>query len=321
MKKKIQKKRSKLKHVNKYSYFSAEIVADSISPDGIRLTTFEVTFPQIILGELNTHRVFSRNTASNRAIPAKRLITQALRHPFIPERMPKNQSGMSNRDWLFGAKALLAKQLWKWSAKASAGFATMLMWLGVHKQITNRILAPYLWTTAVISATEWDNFFRLRTASDAQPEIKHLADLMYKAYVKGEKKAVKLKHGEWHMPYIGSKEVSEATRMALSGAFSELIDFSNLKNPESAFEHFTQTAIQLASVGRCARVSYLNHGKGNPLDKDIMLAERLILNRHLSPTEHVATPSGDKDFYGNFRGWKQYRKGIRNESGDEPFRK
>ena len=47
----------------------AVIAADSINVKGKRITTFIVTMPRIVLAELNTHRVFSRNSASSRAIP------------------------------------------------------------------------------------------------------------------------------------------------------------------------------------------------------------------------------------------------------------
>ena len=38
---------------------SAEIVADSMSPQGHRITTFLLTYPRFIHGELMTHRLFS----------------------------------------------------------------------------------------------------------------------------------------------------------------------------------------------------------------------------------------------------------------------
>lgn len=311
----------KRRRYNKYRQFHAEVVADSVSPDGIRLTTFEITFPTFVLAEFNTHRVFSRNTASARAIPVKRMIEAVLKNPFIPEKMPKNKAGMSNTEWLSGFKETLARFGWRTAAVTSCYFAKIFDLLGVHKQIANRLLAPFSWTTSLVTSTEWDNFFRLRTANDAQPEIRKLAVMMHDAYVKNAGKVRQLKPGEWHLPYISETEVSEITRFALSGALENLIHFDHLKDGEIRLHDFTTAALQLASAGRCARISYLNHGAANPVDKDIMLAERLISSRHLSPTEHVATPSGDKEFHGNFRGWLQYRKSIRDESGDHPFKK
>jgi len=33
---------------------------------------------------------------------------------------------------------------------------------GVHKQNANRLLAPFAWTTCILTGTEWENFFELR---------------------------------------------------------------------------------------------------------------------------------------------------------------
>ena len=54
--------------------YSARILLDSLSPSGARLTTMEVRYPRFIHSEMMTHRVFSRNAASSRAIPIKKMI-------------------------------------------------------------------------------------------------------------------------------------------------------------------------------------------------------------------------------------------------------
>jgi len=263
--------------------YKAEIVADSISPAGCRLTTVEATYPLIIHAEIMTHRVFSRNVASNRAIPVKRLIEAVKTNPFIPEKFPKNQAGMQNSEWLEGHEAQDAKKLWINSSKSVLMYAEELQRIGVHKQITNRLLAPFLWTTAVITATEWNNFFTLRCDPAAQPEIQKIAYMIRDAYNASTPTPKKV--GEWHLPYITDEDLSPKEKA-------------------------------LASIGRCARVSYLTHGADNDAKKDIELALRLIQNRHLSPTEHVATPDYHPVNIGNFVGWIQYRKSIKAESGE-----
>jgi hypothetical protein len=57
---------------------STKILADSISPDGVRLTTLEVVMPRIVLAEFNTHRMLSRNSASSRAIPIEKMIRMVI---------------------------------------------------------------------------------------------------------------------------------------------------------------------------------------------------------------------------------------------------
>ena len=66
------------------SKISATIVADSLSPQGDRLTSVLVTFPRIILSEINTHRMLSKNTSSSRAIPFKKMVEAVQNDPFIP---------------------------------------------------------------------------------------------------------------------------------------------------------------------------------------------------------------------------------------------
>lgn len=278
--------------------YNCKIVADSIGQScGVRLTTFEVTYPLIIHAEIMTHRVFSRNVASNRAIPVKKLIDSVTTAPFIPERFPKNQAGMQNSDWLEGNDADLAKHDWLLARDNAVKAAESLMELGVHKQISNRLLAPFLWTTAVISATDWENFFSLRCHPMAQPEIQKIAYMMRDAYDSNEPDYLGV--GSWHTPYVSKDLIYEVA--------GELY-------PTHSEEEINDILLKI-SIGRCARVSYLNHGEGNPWQKDLELAVRLMDSKHMSPTEHVATPMLMPHYLGNFRGWKQYRKTIEGESG------
>ena len=51
--------------------YHAEVLIDSVNPAGQRLTTFVLRFPRFVLSEFNTHRMFSRNASSSRAIPTR----------------------------------------------------------------------------------------------------------------------------------------------------------------------------------------------------------------------------------------------------------
>lgn len=266
--------------------YQCKIVADSISDSGCRLTTFEVTFPRLILSEWNTHRVFSRNTASSRAIPVKRLLKAIKDSPFIPEKFPKNQAGMSNNEWLGGWKEALAKFCWFRARDLSLILAFFMTKLGVHKQISNRLLEPFMWTTSVTSSTEWENFFNLRCSPLAQPEIQKIAYLMRDAYKLSTPRL--MKEGEWHLPYVTEEERE--------------------KYPKDA---------PLLSAGRSGKVSYLTHGESNTPEKDISIArDKMAGNNHWSPLEHPSVCTGSLAFIGNFRGWKQLRKFYPNESGE-----
>lgn len=266
--------------------FSARVIADSISEEGVRLITLVVVFNRFILAEFNTHRMFSRNSASSRAIPFKKQLAMVWRNPYIPIHWGANQSGMQAGAEVSAFKIMLARFAWLRARDCAIIFAWILYKIGIHKQVTNRLLEPFMWHTVVVTATEWENYFALRDNPQAQPEIQVAAAAMRKAI--DESTPRQLKKGEWHLPFIqlDEREWAEA-------------------NPLEAIK---------VSVGRCARVSYLTHDGVRDFDKDIELFVRLVTSGHMSPCEHVATPADDPTkFSGNFRGWTQYRKTLPNE--------
>ena len=260
--------------------FSARVIEDSIGPHNIRLTTLEATFPRFILAELNTHRILSRNSASSRAIPTSRLIEQVTLHPVVPSIFGSNQRGMASGAEI--ADARQARILWMEARDRAIHAATQLSKLGVHKQWANRVLEPFMWHTAIISATNWSNLLHLRTQDDAQPEFRTLALKIQDAL--GDSRPVKREPDEWHLPFV-----SEEERTTLS----------------------TLTAA-CVSAARCARISY-----NRPLEydtaKDIELSDRLLVSGHMSPFEHPSVCLIVPARWGNYVGWKQYRKLIPHE--------
>jgi thymidylate synthase ThyX len=269
--------------------FSARVLLDSVAPNGVRLTTVEARYPRFIHSELMTHRVFSRNAASSRAIPIKKMIAAVREEPAMPIFWGKNQSGMSAREQISDDARRLAEAEWRQALENALRTAEQLSdsSIDLHKQLVNRILEPFAWITVIITATEWSNFFTQRCHEDAQPEIQHLARLTLEAYRASRPGAVAL--GGWHTPLIQDDE--------------RLLPVETLK---------------AVSVARCARVSYLTHdGKRDP-QKDVELYEKLLeggANGHWSPFEHVATPAERADVRsGNLRGWQQFRKSFAQEN-------
>ena len=264
--------------------FSARVLLDSISSAGVRLTTMEVRYPRFIHSEVMTHRVFSRNAASSRAIPIRKMIDAVRAEPAMPLWWGRNQSGMQAREELSPPARALAQAEWRRALDHALLAAERLASseIGLHKQLVNRILEPFAWITVIITATEWANFFTQRTHPDAQPELKHVAELMLAAYRASEPRRLGL--GDWHTPLI-------------------------LPDEEAALPLDLRRNI---SVARSARVSYLSHEGTRDHAKDLELYERLLAggaNGHWSPFEHVATPLvAADDWSGNFRGWEQYRK-------------
>lgn len=275
----------------------AKIVADSIAPSGARLTTFVLTYPRFIHSEFMTHRMFSRNASSSRAIPVAKQIQMVRDNPAIPLAFTRNKPGMQGGAPLEGQASDDARSAWIASMLEAVRHAEMLVRLDVHKQYANRILEPYAHITVVCTATDYDNFFALRCHEMAQPEIRELAEKMYVAMSINEPD--EMVEGEWHLPFVSFKEQN---RMMQSGGSGDE-KHSNLVK---------------MSVARCARVSYLNHeGKQPTLEEDLQLYSRLLgqLPIHASPAEHQARAESDPSLRsGNFRGWIQYRKTLQDEN-------
>lgn len=281
--------------------FSAKVLADSVSPDGVRLTTLSVVYPRIIHGEMLRHRMFSRCAASSRAIPIQRFVQQVEEDPYIPTHWGSNQAGMQAGDELEGEARELAITEWRAAARTATYHAGVFERMGVHKQITNRILEPWMWTCEVITATEWENFFHLRVHPAAHPEIQRIATLMQEAIRDSD--PVQVSRGEWHLPLI---QDADYERFILRDPTAPVRVIENLK---------------MVSVGRCARVSYWKHEGAQDADADVERASKMLAAGHMSPFEHVARPmyveeggGRRRNFSGNFRGWVQYRKELPNEA-------
>lgn len=262
----------------------ARIIEDSISPSGVRLTTFSLKYPRFIHAEFMTHRVFSRSASSSRAIPVKKMIDMVDNDWAAPVTFHKNTRGMQGKEVLDTVDQQEAYFYWHVAKKHAVRYAQKLADLGVHKQQVNRILEPFMHINVVCTATDYDNFFALRHHHMAQPEIEVLAKRMYEAYV--DSKPTELKAGEWHLPYV--------------------LEGDNLED------------MIKESVAKCARVSYLNHeGKEPTKEENERLYERLLGSQpiHATPAEHQAMAVADPNVRsGNFRGWIQYRKTLEGEN-------
>lgn len=266
----------------------AKIIEDSIPQFGKRLTTLELNYPRCIHGELLTHRVFSRNSMSSRAIPVAKMIEQVRTNPFIPLHWGMNQPGMQAAAEADADTKDRAIDMWLHAADLAADSAEDLSALGLHKQLVNRLLEPFQWMRTIVTATEFENFFALRDHPDAEPHFQMLSRAMRKAMEESTpvlRDGVDLfKTSNWHLPYIREEE-----RQA---------------------EGFLQLC--KVSAARCARVSYLTHDNEHPtLQADLALYDRLAsgVPIHASPLEHQGAPAPRADIQsGNFVGWIQYRQ-------------
>lgn len=280
----------------------AKIVEDSLNLYGHRLTTFELTYPRFIHAEFMTHRVFSRNAASSRAIPVSKMIQMVEESPAVPIWWGKAQGGMQAYEQVSPAQQSQAAQRWLQARDEAVRSAKQMLELGLHKQVVNRLLEPFLHITVVCSATDYANFFTLRDHPAAEPHIQLLAQKM-KAALGSSAPSIRPTPmsraynpaDAWHLPYVTREE------------------------RESCDGYTRLMALIKCSVARCARVSYLKHDQTvATLAEEVALYDRLVGSdpKHASPAEHQAlSPTSPQEVRSsNFRGWTQYRKYLENEA-------
>jgi thymidylate synthase-like protein len=268
-----------------------------------RVTTLEVVIPRIVLAEFNTHRAFSRNSASSRAIPFAKMLQRVQEDPFIPLSFPAEQRGMQGGEELGADERRIAELAWLQARDAAVRHARGMADLGVHKSVVNRLLEPFMWHTVIVTSAEWDNFFRQRCSPLAQPEIRVAAEAMRDAIAAS--KPHWLTAGAWHRPLLDGDEdtifeVQDSGHPDQDGVFNRI------------------------SAARCARVSYLTHEGKRDWMEDLNLFTKLATADppHWSPLEHVcrrpyASEAGTVK-PGNLPGFVQLRHIVSGEFKEYP---
>lgn len=327
---------------------SANIVADSISIHGDRVTTFLLTFPRFILPELNTHRMFSRNSASSRAIPFEKMVKMVEEDPFIPIAWQKDHKGMQGTEYFNEEESKSKIKEWLIARDNAVTQAKKLHSEGVTKQLCNRLLEPFLWHTVLLTATEFENFFKLRCPQyviNWYPKDRPEALEPTQATFKSKEQAI-LYTGEcsnwtendWRMSNIAQAEIHmQALAEAMWDAYNKSTPVFLRENQwhipyrENIDKDNIDDVIKIATA-RCARLSYMTFDNEIDYEKDIKLHDKLIENGHLSPLEHICQCLTEEEyqastktigFYngriileegwcGNLRGFKSYRYIIEN---------
>ncbi|WOF44273.1 FAD-dependent thymidylate synthase [Sphingopyxis indica] len=302
---------------------------NAAAPDKV-LSTLLLRYPRCIHAEFMTHRVFSRNAASSRAIPVEKLIKDVIENPFVPVFWGLNQKGMQATVHSPTVEMVIdggycmpdsrvtfdAEKEWLRARDKAVEMAHTFAKAGYHKQIVNRLLEPFAHITVLVSGTEWDNFLELRDHEAAEPHIQILAREIRKC-LEREEDIQELQPGEWHLPFVNSQREDD-------GTLSLRLDISDGVIQGTQFLA-SEEAIKL-SVARCASTSYKTvDGFDMTMDRAIELHDKLVSSTpiHASPAEHVAQadnlmdgPGEDGDLYqvwaheqehGNFVGFRQYR--------------
>lgn len=321
------------------SMFRVRIVRDSVQAGRPhhRVRSYQLTYPRILLAELNTHRQLARSTESSRAQPPEARLAQVRGKPYRPLRWGQRIKGMGAGADLEEAAAEKASAAWDDAIYYALLCGEALATAGLAKEEVNRVVEPFSLCRTVVTSSQWDNFFALRTHETAHPAFTLLARAMY---VAGRRSMpVPLQPGEWHLPYITSGDVEVARGyVAFAGAAND----AGLRQPFTYGRLGSWADYHLCrwSAARCARVSYNILGRANaaptPADDDKTWAQLTGMAEaenpaawawqnpaalspgewpyrpiHASPMEHQCTPpaeNADLRWSGNLTGWVQFRK-------------
>lgn len=296
------------------------MICDSTTEGGNRVSTLRLRYPRPIHGEFMTHRMFSRNASSSRAIPVKKLIQDVLDDPFVPLVWGKNQKGMQadeecnegvwDFDPQYAGRELTREDAWHMAMQNAVAAAKAFDVAGYHKQIVNRLLEPFSHINVVVTANQWTNFLSLRDHKDAEPHIAILARDIKAALAASTPRL--LYPGDWHLPWVSDEDYDRLWE-------SQLTDGEALAEAKKL------------SVARCASVSYKTvEGFDMTQERASSLYDKLVAGvpLHASPLEHQCTPdewlkSGDygaghwlggQHLHGNLPGFIQLRKTLPNEN-------
>ena len=304
---------------------SAKIIADSMNPQGNRIVSFILTYPRIIHGELMTHRMFSRNSASSRAIPFNKMIEMAESDPFIPIAWQSKHTGMQGTYYLDGdseQKLLINK--WLEARDLAVQQAKLLDNSNVTKQLCNRLLEPFMWHTVLVTATEFDNFFELRcpkyqtpVSQSVEPQ-KSWRDLTEVHSNPENLERLEANKDNWIFKMQHSLSAAEIHIQALAEAmwdamnesipkqlrpgdwhipFRDKFDIEKLKELENKYQTKDRTRLAIkVCVARCARLSYATYDGKIDYEKDIALHDQLLAAHHMSPFEHCCRVLTEEEY-------------------------
>jgi hypothetical protein len=325
----------------------AEIVGHSLSPQGDELITVLATFPRHILAEVNTHRMLSKNTSSSRAIPFNKLLEMVQENPFIPIAWQKEHKGMQGTEYWEGEHEILdLRESWLISRDRAIEGAKDLHANKVTKQLCNRLIEPFMWTTMLITGPKsgWDNFFKLRCPSytfhtdesendfifkSKKDAIKHFPKDEVVEYETGNVLLKDLTDLQWLKANKGQAEIH---MMALAECIYDAVKESTPKQLESREWHIPfEDKIKInpwdfnegidnikISVAMAARTSYTVVGEEKEINYEnlIGLHDRLLTQDppHSSPFEHCARAMSDEEYYAFKRGWMR-KTNLDAESG------
>ncbi|QIG75685.1 thymidylate synthase protein [Rhizobium phage RHph_Y2_11] len=294
--------------------FAKVVLASKPTNGAPPIITIHARYPRIIHGEIMTHRVFSRNARSSRAVPVATMLKEIRETPFVPWHWGANQKGMQagaecTARVTIGEKTMWNHAAWLQARDHAVQVAEAFSDAGYHKQIANRLIEPFSFIDTLITSTSWANFLHLRDHEAAEPHFQDLAAMFREAIEGAEYQS--LEPGQWHLPYAATQD--------------DVAMVEDYLEPYPETTHPTVDYLKKLSVARCARISYAPFDGDASIEKELERYELLVGSSplHASPAEHQATPDVFSDEWGEFdepqlagnlgSGWIQYRKTLPGE--------
>jgi thymidylate synthase ThyX len=228
------------------------------------LVSIEYVVPLYIHTEILTHRRFSRNASSARAMSTTRYAGLGY---YMPPQFYQSQKGMEasaqpiKHQWL-------ARMVWSAAIQGTELAARVLERLKVAKEQRNRLIAPAKMVKGIITGTEsaWQSFFHLRNNKNADTAMQVFAREAYHAIIN-----TRWSYDTIHAPYDIDPLVNAARAALVSYAKIESIDDYKLANRllkdghMSPFEHYAVWRLQptlsnLTCSSNDVHFDYVTHG-------------------------------------------------------------
>lgn len=317
--------------------YSAVVINDSLPPSfevldpqervfnsGERLTTMVVRFPRCVLSEFNTHRVFSRNSASSRARSMSVTIKELMEDPYIPL-FTRNQRGMGGK-YLTAAQREVAVEEWLKARDAAVAAMFSLILADTSGGTVDGV------SDADGGGSE-DIVISADTIRDTYPQLLE----RYSQEYQDEETTVLSVHKQnanrilepfmWHEVIVSATDWENYFQLrdhdeaqpeirAIARLMKDAMDASTpvpvwahtpfedegyrsayasgadydtekMSDPDAVLAEFMDAF--MSSAGDCARVSYKSKLAQGSTDST-KLGYRLLDAGHLSPFEHVAVP-------------------------------
>lgn len=313
----------------------AEIISHSKRrSNGEEIITYKLTFPRIILSEVNTYKMMEKNTSSSRAIPFEKMVEVVEKEPFIPIAWQLQHRGMQGNGYITNPYVIEKKKgYWLDSRDRAVTSAsdlvsseikgthyeqnedgsfkeksvTLISNSTVTKQLANRLLEPFMWVVQLITGTResFEHLFEQRCP------VYDILGISIK--YKSRKEAIKnhnylagLTDIEWLKCNKGQAEIhfmdlAEKMYDALNESKPQIMEENDWHIPFSDRPEFTsEMSLKdkiMMSCAMTARVSYttINNDEVPTLEKAEKIYNKCKEQGHYSVFGHIAKCMTDEE--------------------------